>query len=211
MDVPRDLQPKAIVRRGYDQISTAYRDDLGTEKMGYRGWLARYLLPRLAPSARVLDLGCGNGVPATQILAERHQVIGVDISDVQVGRARRLVPAASFLRADIADLDYPSSSFEAIVSFFALIHIPVEEQPAIIQRIGRWLKPDGLFLATVGHDALTRTGDFHGARMYWSQADASTYCGWLAAAGIDVVDREFIPEDPHGGHELLFGVRRDDR
>jgi len=111
--------PKAVVRRGYDQISHAYRDDFGIQKKGYPAWLDRYLLARLAPSARVLDLGCGNGVPATRILAEHYEVIGVDISDVQVDRARRLVPAATFLRADIAELEFPPSSFDAIVSFFA--------------------------------------------------------------------------------------------
>jgi len=41
-------------------------------------------LPRLQSPARVLDIGCGNGVPATRLLAERFDVIGVDISEVQI-------------------------------------------------------------------------------------------------------------------------------
>ncbi|MGH7721539.1 MAG: class I SAM-dependent methyltransferase [Candidatus Dormibacteria bacterium] len=209
MDVPPNTHdPKRLVRRGYDQISRAYRDDRGADNKGYPTWLDRYILPRLSQHARVLDLGCGNGIPATRILSEHFDVTGVDISDVQIDRARRLVPAVTFLRGDIAEIAFPSASFDAVVSFFALIHLPVAEQPGILQRIGDWLHPGGLFLATVGHEALTRTGEFHGAPMYWSHADASTYCAWLAAAGIDVVEREFIPEDAHGGHELIFGQRR---
>jgi SAM-dependent methyltransferase len=141
------------------------------------------------------------------MLADRFDVTGVDISDVQVTRARRLVPGATFLRADMATLRFPPGSFDAVVSFFALIHVPLEEQRAILQRISDWLRPGGLFLATVGHHSWTGIGDFYGATMYWSHADASTYCGWLKDVGIDPVEREFIAEAPHGGHELILGIR----
>jgi SAM-dependent methyltransferase len=201
-------EAKLLVRRGYDQISHAYRDDVGAAKTGYGRWLSTHLLPRLPAHAAVLDLGCGNGVPATRILAEHFEVTGVDISEVQIARARTLVPNATFLRADIADVAFTPASFHAVVSFFALIHVPVAEQPAILHRVGEWLKPGGLFVATVGHEALTRIGDFYGAPMYWSHADVSTYCTWLDEACFEVVETEFLPEDPHGGHELVVARRR---
>jgi SAM-dependent methyltransferase len=206
--VPAPQEAKDIVRRGYDRISVAYRDDLGATKEGYPRWLQTHLLPRLNTPAKVLDLGCGNGIPATRMLAERFDVTGVDISEVQISRARQLVPTATFIRADMASLDFPQGSFDAVVSFFALIHVPLEEQPSLLNRISTWLVPGGLFLATVGHDVCTRVGDFYGAAMYWSHADASTYRAWLSDAGIEVVEREFIPEEPHRGHELVLGVRR---
>jgi SAM-dependent methyltransferase len=211
LDVDNQLAPqeaKDIVRRGYDRISTAYRDDVGDTNAGYPLWLQTHLFPRLTAPARVLDLGCGNGVPATRMLAERFDVTGVDISDIQIARARQLVPRATFIRAEIASLEYPQGAFHAVVSFFALIHVPVEEQQDLLRRVSTWLVPGGFFLATVGHDACTNVADFHGAPMYWSHADASTYCTWLSDAGIDVIEREFIPEDPHRGHELVLGVRR---
>ncbi len=199
---------KDLVRRGYDQISYAYRDDVGAVNTGYAEWLNTHLFPRLLPRARVLDLGCGNGVPATRLLADHFNVTGVDISDVQIERARELVPNATFLRADIADVELSAGSFDAVVSFFALIHIPIQEQPEILQRIADWLTTGGLLLATVGHRSLTATGEFHGTTMYWSHPDASTYCGWLDGAAMEVLDREFIPEEPHGGHELILARRR---
>jgi SAM-dependent methyltransferase len=202
------LHAKDLVRRGYDRISHAYRDDHGDAEVDYRVWLETHLFPRLSTQASVLDLGCGNGVPATRMLAERFAVIGVDISDVQISRARRLVPAGTFVRADITGLDFPPESFNAVVCLFALIHIPVEEQPGVLQRISAWLPPGGLLLATVGHHAWTGVADFYGADMYWSQADASTYCTWLSEVGIDVVQREFVAEEPSDGHELILGVRR---
>jgi SAM-dependent methyltransferase len=201
-------EAKDIVRRGYDRISTAYRDDVGDRNVDYPMWLETHLFPRIQSPARVLDIGCGNGVPATRLLAERFDVIGVDISDVQIARARQLVPTATFLRADMASVEFPQGCFDAVVSFFALIHLPLEEQQGLLDRIGTWLVAGGFFLATVGHASDTRVADFYGAPMYWSHADAITYCDWLRDAGIDVVDRVFVPEGPHGGHELLLGVRR---
>src|SRR5262245_52786583 len=54
------------------------------------------------------------------------RVTGVDISDVQVERARRFVPGAVFLRADATETDFPPGSFSAVVCLYALIHIPLE-------------------------------------------------------------------------------------
>jgi SAM-dependent methyltransferase len=206
--LPAPQEAKDMVRRGYDRISAAYRDDVGDTKAGYPVWLNTHLFPRVTPPAKVLDLGCGNGVPGTRMLGERFDVTGVDISPVQISRARQLVPRATFIRADMASLEFPQDSFQAVVSFFALIHIPIEEQRELLGRVSTWLAPGGLFLATVGHASCTRVGDFYGAPMYWSHADAATYCTWLGDAGIDVIEREFIPEAPHGGHELILGVRR---
>jgi hypothetical protein len=51
----------------------------------------------------------------------------------------------------------PAGSLAAVVSFYAIIHLPVEEQPALFAHIYRWLRPGGYLLATVGHRAWTGT------------------------------------------------------
>jgi len=164
-------------------------------------------MPLLDDGDPVLDLGCGCGVPATAILAERFSVTGVDISPVQIERARRLVPAAKFFCQDMSEADFPAESFTAIVSFLAIIHVPVEEQPGIFRKLSRWLRPDGYLLATVGTRAWTGTEeDWHGAPMYWSHADRETYLAWLRDAGFDVLWTRFIPEGD-SGHTLLLSKR----
>jgi trans-aconitate methyltransferase len=155
----------------------------------------------------VLDLGCGNGVPVCQLLSERFDVTGVDISDVQIQRARRLVPRAAFHRADMTEIDVPPATFTAVVSLFALIHLPIAQQPHMFERIAGWLRPGGQLLATVGHHAWTGTDEnWHGGSMYWSQADAATYARWLEDTGFDIVQQAFIPEGDTG-HELFLAAR----
>ena len=154
-----------------------------------------------------MDVGCGCGVPvARQLAAAGYQVTGVDISDVQVERARRLVPAAVFLRADATELDFPPGSFDAVVCLYALIHMPLDRQPRLLRDIARWLRPGGWFLAVTGQDAWTGTEDnwLGGpAAMWWSQADAATYRTWLAQAGLEVTSQQFVPEG-EGGHALFW-------
>ncbi len=145
--------PKQIVRDGYDKVSLVYRSGNETDDDPvYARWTAR-LANDLAPSARLLDLGCGCGVPTTRALAALGSVVGVDISPVQIERARSLVPAAEFLCEDMSALRFPPGSFDAVVSFYAIIHVPLEEQPDLFKRIANWLKSGGLFVATLGSGA----------------------------------------------------------
>src|SRR5829696_8328822 len=118
-----DPDPKEIVRRGYDALSHRYRaDDAGEGH--YAGWLAG-LRERLPPGGAVLDLGCGAGVPVARALAAAgFAVTGVDLSQLQVERARWLVPGATFLRADATRVEFPPGSFDAVVCLYTLIHLP---------------------------------------------------------------------------------------
>lgn len=201
--------PKVIVRRGYDLVSRAYRAD-DAEDGDYAEWLD-LLEKRVQAGSSVLDLGCGCGVPVARRLARRYDVTGVDFSPVQIERARKLVAGAMFICADMTTLRFPDESFSAITCFYALIHLPLAEQPALLRSVRRWLRPGGAFLATVGHWAWTgRETDWLGVKggdMWWSHADADTYRQWLTEFGLHVELESFVPEGT-GGHTFLLATRR---
>ncbi|MFK4088327.1 class I SAM-dependent methyltransferase [Kribbella sp. NPDC020789] len=199
---------KELVRRGYDALSIRYDEAFGSEGK-YAEWLDE-LLTRLPEHARVLDIGCGAGVPVAKALADAgHQVTGVDISGVQVARARERVPEATFVQADAATMDLPAGEFDAVLSFYALIHIPVDEQESLLRRIGTWLRPGGVFVATIGAAAWTGVeeswlgGD---VPMWWSHADSETTRAWIEAAGLVVERAEFVAEGD-SGHTLIWARR----
>ena len=200
--------PKDVVGRGYDALSYRYRGDADAPEH-YATWLAQ-LQERVPPGGAVLDVGSGCGVPlARDLAAAGYAVTGVDLSAVQVERARRLVPTARFLHADAGEVSFPASSFDAVVSLYALIHMPLDEQPRLLRRIGRWLRPGGWLLATTGHHAWTGSEDnwLGGeAPMWWSQADAATYRAWIEQAGLSVVTEDLVPEGD--GAHALFWARR---
>ena len=110
------MDPKEIVRRGYDALSYLYRGDT-EEPDHYATWLAQ-LQERVPTGGAVLDLGCGCGVPLARDLASRgYTVTGVDLSAVQVERALQLVPAARILHADASQVVFPAGAFDAVVCF----------------------------------------------------------------------------------------------
>jgi len=146
--------PVELVRSGYNAISLSYRSDDDPAR-GYDHWVAD-LQERIPGRGPVLDVGCGCGIPVAQRLtATGYHVTGVDISDVQIERARRLVPGAAFIRADATGLDFPPGSFDAVVCLYALIHMPLDRQPRLLRDIARWLRPGGWLLAVAGQDAWT--------------------------------------------------------
>ncbi|MDF3299058.1 class I SAM-dependent methyltransferase [Streptomyces tropicalis] len=200
--------PKEVVRRGYDLLSEHYERAYGSETK-YGTWIEE-LLALLPGAGTVLDIGCGTGVPvARSLVTAGHRVTGVDISEVQIRRARELVPGADFIRADATTVELPRYGFDAVVCLYALIHVPVDEQPALLERIASWLRPGGWFLSTTGHRAWTGTDENWlggGAAMWWSHADAATNRAWLVQAGFDVVLEEVVP-DGDSGH-VLFRARR---
>jgi len=199
--------PKSIVRRGYDLVSQVYRRDDADDGL-YAEWLD-LLERRVESGSSVLDLGCGCGIPVARRLAQRYAVTGVDLSPVQIGRARELVPDATFICVDMTTVQFPDASFGAITCLFALIHLPLAEQPALLRSVRRWLRPGGLFMATVGHRAWTGVEkDWLGVKggdMWWSHADADTYRRWLADVGLRVELQTFIPEGT-GGHSFVLAT-----
>jgi SAM-dependent methyltransferase len=200
--------PKDVVRRGYDALSAHYERAFGSDTK-YGTWIEE-LLGRIPDAGRILDVGCGTGVPvARSLTAAGHRVTGVDISEVQIRRAQELVPQAEFIRADATALAFEPQTFDAVVSLYALIHIPIREQRMLLERIAVWLRPGGWFLGTTGHGAWTGMDPnwLGGATaMWWSHPDAATTRSWLLEAGLEVEHEEFVPEG--GSGHALFWARR---
>jgi len=201
--------PRALVREGYDRASVAYRGDEFDDyaRSGYAYWLSRFT-PGLPGGCRILDLGCGCGIPVSRELAARYRVTGVDISPVQIARARHLVPGARFICADMAEVEFEPRAFDAAVAFFSLINLPLSEQYPVIERVSRWLEPSGRLLAVVGKYRRTHVEpDFRGVRgvaMHWSHADVATYRTWFGRAGFVIEEEGTEPRKGNPGYAVLI-------
>jgi SAM-dependent methyltransferase len=193
-------EAKRIVADGYDRIAETYRDWAARSPGEVRTRYTDLLLATLPPGAAVLELGCGTGQPVTRRLAERFHVTGVDIAARHIALARAAIPQARFIQADMAALDFPPGSFDAVGAFYSIIHLPREEHADLLRRIAGWLRPGGLLVATMGAGD-TPAGveaDWLGAPMYWSHFDSTTNRRLVTAAGLDLVAARDETEDEDG-------------
>jgi SAM-dependent methyltransferase len=160
-------------------------------------WLER-LDSLLRDGAQVVELGCGNGTRETRALAARFELTGVDLSAEQLRRARERVPAATFVHADLTEIEFDEGSLDAVCAFYVLNHVPRELLPGLFARIHRWLRPGGLLLTTLGAGDLDGwEGEWLGVRMYFSGHDPARNRELLAA--FELVDDEVVTiHEPEG-------------
>lgn len=195
---------KETVKAGYNRIARRYLQDRTLDSQDVR--LLDDLIGRLPENAQVLDAGCGSGLPVAKILSERFDVTGVDFSEAQIELARKTVPAASFICRDMTKLDLPSDTFEAICSYYAIIHIPRQEHRPLLVNFHRLLRPGGFALLCLGAEDLEEDidQDYLGARMYWSHYDADTYLKMLKEIGYTVLWSRIVADETCEGAGHLF-------
>lgn len=183
------LAPQRRVAAAYDRLADTFGPWSDRVTPSFREHYIDVLRARLDSGARVLEMGCAAGVPVARALAETFDVTGIDVSPQMIESARANVPSMTFRVADMSHVEFEPASFDAVIALHSLIHVPRTKHAELFKRIARWLKPGGLFIASLGaHDlpAATEQDWLGGGEMYWSSFDAATNTRLLTAAGLTV-------------------------
>lgn len=203
--------PKRMVAEGYDRAAPAYLRHRESVEDPQVAALVNRAVEGLPDGARVLDLGCGCGVPYAATLSARFAVVGVDISAGQLALGRTLAPRAAFVRADMASLPLRDGAFDAAYVLYSIIHVPKEEHEGILRTLHSLLRPQGRLLIVTGQQAWEGTEENWldaGATMYWSHYDAATNRALVEACGFRVLDGQVIPDPLGGAHLGLLAERK---
>ncbi len=183
----QNLNHKAfeIVRAGYDRIAGRYT----TEREKFDNWAEVKAFQHTLPEkARVLDVGCGTGVPIARHLTKNGcEVVGIDMSKEMVAVATRNVPEATFMQMNMIELDFPPESFDGLISCYAIIHVPRECHAAIFRAFYSALKPEGVMLVSVACWAWEEVATYMGEKMFWSHHDPAVTESLITEAGF-VID-----------------------
>ena len=190
---------RRIVKRGYETCARDYaesRDQFQNESY------LQDLAQRLPVGGRILDLGCGSGKPIDAFfLAKGFDVTGIDVSEEQIRLAKQTLPSGRFVQGEMTEVDFPAESFEAIVSFYAIFHVPREEHAALLRKAWGLLRPGGHLLVTMGSGEWEGTEeDFHGTKMFWSHYGREKNLHLIQEAGFTILSEEI---DASGGEEHL--------
>ncbi|MER7079013.1 Methyltransferase domain-containing protein [Saccharopolyspora kobensis] len=126
---------------------------------------------------RVLDVACGPGLYAAELVARGAQVVGCDISPRMVELAAQRAPSAEFRVHDLAEpLDWlPDSSVDLVLFALALEYL--DDRAAALRELRRVLRPGGALVLSRSHP----TGDWlrHGGNYFESRVIEEIWSrGW---------------------------------
>lgn len=130
--------PAAFYRHHHDSIEERReRSPFWTRRYAYHGIQSR-IARHVSPAHSVLDVGCGEGSLALELMGEGARVTAVDLSQPNVERARdrmREAGRAPVAIADAVSLPFPDSSFDVVVSSHVIEHL--EDPRAALREIAR--------------------------------------------------------------------------
>lgn len=165
------------VRRGYDELAETYAAERSADGRD-AAILSAFLsdIESAEREGRILDIGCGQGAPILRRLSESATAIGIDVSREQLRLATTNAPDAACLHGDMTRLPIRDGTCVAITAIHSLFHVPLEDQPAVIDEFARVLRPGGRVLLSDGTD------EWCGTNPDWLESDVEMQ--WNVA-GID--------------------------
>lgn len=160
------------------------------------------LLEPLHPASCILDLGCGTGHPiATHLAAGGHRVVGVDGSAAMIARARERLPGHRWIH-DLIEHVHLEETFDAVVCWDALFHVPRQHWPEVIRKIHGWLRRGGGLMMSSGGvvEPVGKgfTDTMFGHEFYYDSLPPDELVGLLEEVGFDILLAEMC-DLPDGG------------
>ncbi|KAI8630599.1 S-adenosyl-L-methionine-dependent methyltransferase [Xylariaceae sp. FL1651] len=209
--VPEDYKER--LKASYDAIAPKYNEwtiPHSEQRIHYLEKALGYLnLSDKSKGLAFLELGCGCGLPITKKLLSypEARVSANDLSDTQVSLAREnllrgpedeAARRLDLIQGDMNSLVFADSSFDLIVAFYSIIHLPRSEQMELIERIAKWLKPGGYFVANFSKEeeessVMEKWLDDKGW-MFWSGWGEKKTLEKIKQAGLEIVIAEVLED-----------------
>ncbi len=184
-----DIDRRGLFDRWAGTYDDAVRSDAGFPFAGYDRVLGEIVrLADLSPGMHVLDLGTGTGNLAARFTACGCEVVGIDFSPEMLAIARRKVPAARFVRADILGDPEPlrGRRFDRIVSAYVFHELALSTKISLLVRLTRDRRAEGgrMISGDISFPAVNEREEAHrrwSARWdeeehYWAADEAIAAC-----------------------------------
>ncbi len=158
---------------GYEEIAADFLAGRGRAFGGIGASTVAEWSRTLPPAAAVLDLGCGTGVPISQVLIERGFLVhGVDGAPTLVAAFRDRFPDVPVECAAVEDSDFFGKKFDAVVSYGLLFLLNEQTQLQLIEKIAGALRSGGQLLFTAPRQICSWTDAMTGRTSFGLGLDA---------------------------------------
>ena len=180
----------------YEQLASKYHESFKDE-MTHKEYDKKILdqfSEMLHPSSKICDAGCGPSGHIGKYLQKKGlELAGIDISPKCIELATQYEKDIKFHCMDMMDMQFESSSFDGIISFYSIIHTPKIDVPKIFQEYNRVLKPDGLILIVVkkGTAEGIISGEWYeGNQIYFTNFLENEISDYLTESGFKIISLE---------------------
>lgn len=106
-------------------------------------------LPDNLNGKSILCLGCGSGEECFEISKKGAKVIGVDLSDKLIAKAKVKYPSIEFVQMDAEELKFSDKKFSIVYSSLVLNYL--KDWDRVMSEVYRVLKPGGIFIFSDVH------------------------------------------------------------
>ena len=203
------------MHKSYDLIAEQWQ--AGRQVSWYIEHVSPYvdrILEGLPDSARVLDLGCGTGQPIAKYIVERgFRVTGVDESEQMLKFARKTVPEAELIQADMVTVEL-NDTFDAAVAWDSMFHVERKYHAAIYRKLANALRAGARLLLSVGGSAPAEddavegfTSEMFGQTFYYSGFPPEVARKLIQAAGFEIELWE-VDDPTSRGHIAVIARKR---
>jgi 2-polyprenyl-3-methyl-5-hydroxy-6-metoxy-1,4-benzoquinol methylase len=133
------LSPAAHLVAAYEGKATSYFSNARADFVR--------LLPR-DNTARILEVGCGTGATGALALARGRagHYTGIELMESAAAQAREVLSDVRVGNVEAMDLDWQPATFDALILSEVLEHLV--EPGTLVRRLGRFVRPGGLVLAS---------------------------------------------------------------
>lgn len=104
---------------------------------------------------KVIEIGCGDGRDAGEILKRTDDYLGIDLSVELIKIARKRVPQGSFKIADFETFDYPKG-IDILFAFAAILHSDKRSVEELLGKVYRSLSSGGVFFISTKYGLYSR-------------------------------------------------------
>ena len=190
--------------QSYDALAGWWREMHSESQYGMRQ-LSR-ALDFVSQRGDALDVGCGSSSRMVTFMENSgFRVTGIDVSTEMIRLAREGSETAYFVKADICGYQL-SSTYDLIVAWDSLFHLPINEQAPVLKKLCHALNPSGVLIYSLG-DAIGEHQDtMEGQPMHYSSLGIGENLRLLTEFGLECKHLELDQFPPHN-HVFIIAVK----
>jgi len=143
------IQKRESVKNDYNIIADEYSAEFGRKYEDIE--VVEEFMSNLKLNSKILDLGGGTGKLTDLFIQRGYKAVCYDFSKEMMRKAKEFYPNVPYILDDMVYMKehFENNSFDGIIAFYSLFHIPKEELDKVFSNIYDLLKLNGILCFVV--------------------------------------------------------------